>query len=187
MGQCLRNALQQPIIANVHRDYCCLILWSPLLLWSVLQARYLSPEMTIAFSHGAFNVMAHTISIHRSLGLLCNQAHPWWTRFVSASPSISTSNLSSNPSIALEMPKELAQETSCGQSFWPALIPISSVWMKGSWKRHKTEEIPSMKNSLVTSSRLSSESLSQRKRSLDQHPGISWLERIGDHAETCST
>ena len=66
---------------NVLGTILCLIFLGPFTaMIEYFQALlHLSPEMTIAFSHGAFNVSNTIVQFpfHRSLGLLCNQAHPW--------------------------------------------------------------------------------------------------------------
>ena len=74
-SQCLcKRVAATHVTFNVLGTILCLILLGPFTaMIEYFQALlHLSPEMTIAFSHGAFNV-SNTIvpiSIHRSLGLL---------------------------------------------------------------------------------------------------------------------
>ena len=179
---------------NVLGTILCLILLGPFTaMIEYFQALlHLSPEMTIAFSHGAFNV-SNTIVQFPFIGALAyfvTKLIPGEDEVVKYEPLYLDEQLiQQSPSIALgNAKKELLHLGSyAAKAFDLSYSYIIGLNEKVAEKGHKTEEAINTIDEKLTRYliRLSSESLSQKESEvltniLDSSRD---LERIGDHAE----
>ena len=179
---------------NVLGTILCLILLSPFTaMIEYFQALlHLSPEMTIAFSHGAFNV-SNTIVQFPFIGALAyfvTKLIPGEDEVVKYEPLYLDEQLiQQSPSIALGNAKKelLHLGNYATKAFDLSYTYIIGLDEKVAEKGHKTEEAINTIDEKLTRYliRLSSESLSQKESEvltniLDSSRD---LERIGDHAE----
>lgn len=179
---------------NVLGTILCLILLGPFTaMIEYFQALlHLSPEMTIAFSHGAFNV-SNTIVQFPFIGALAyfvTKLIPGEDEVVKYEPLYLDEQLiQQSPSIALGNAKKelLHLGNYAAKAFDLSYNYIISLDEKVAEKGHKTEEAINTIDEKLTRYliRLSSESLSQKESEvltniLDSSRD---LERIGDHAE----
>ena len=179
---------------NVLGTILCLILLGPFTaMIEYFQALlHLSPEMTIAFSHGAFNV-SNTIVQFPFIGALAyfvTKLIPGEDEVVKYEPLYLDEQLiQQSPSIALGNAKKelLHLGNYAAKAFDLSYIYIIGLDEKVAEKGHKTEEAINTIDEKLTRYliRLSSESLSQKESEvltniLDSSRD---LERIGDHAE----
>ncbi|ORO49966.1 Na/Pi cotransporter family protein [Streptococcus oralis] len=179
---------------NVLGTILCLILLGPFTaMIEYFQALlHLSPEMTIAFSHGAFNV-SNTIVQFPFIGVLAyfvTKLIPGEDEVVKYEPLYLDEQLiQQSPSIALgNAKKELLHLGNYStKAFDLSYTYIIGMDEKVAEKGHKTEEAINTIDEKLTRYliRLSSESLSQKESEvltniLDSSRD---LERIGDHAE----
>ena len=179
---------------NVLGTILCLILLSPFTsMIEYFQALlHLSPEMTIAFSHGAFNV-SNTIVQFPFIGALAyfvTKLIPGEDEVVKYEPLYLDEQLiQQSPSIALGNAKKelLHLGNYATKAFDLSYTYIIDLDEKIAEKGHKTEEAINTIDEKLTRYliRLSSESLSQKESEvltniLDSSRD---LERIGDHAE----
>lgn len=179
---------------NVLGTILCLILLGPFTaMIEYFQALlHLSPEMTIAFSHGAFNV-SNTIVQFPFIGALAyfvTKLIPGEDEVVKYEPLYLDEQLiQQSPSIALgNAKKELLHLGNYStKAFDLSYTYIIGMDEKVAEKGHKTEEAINTIDEKLTRYliRLSSESLSQKESEvltniLDSSRD---LERIGDHAE----
>lgn len=179
---------------NVLGTILCLILLGPFTaMIEYFQALlHLSPEMTIAFSHGAFNV-SNTIVQFPFIGALAyfvTKLIPGEDEVVKYEPLYLDEQLiQQSPSIALGNAKKelLHLGNYAAKAFDLAYTYIIGLDEKVAEKGHKTEEAINTIDEKLTRYliRLSSESLSQKESEvltniLDSSRD---LERIGDHAE----
>ena len=179
---------------NVLGTILCLILLGPFTaMIEYFQALlHLSPEMTIAFSHGAFNV-SNTIIQFPFIGALAyfvTKLIPGEDEVVKYEPLYLDEQLiQQSPSIALGNAKKelLHLGNYAAKAFDLSYNYIISLDEKVAEKGHKTEEAINTIDEKLTRYliRLSSESLSQKESEvltniLDSSRD---LERIGDHAE----
>lgn len=179
---------------NVLGTILCLILLGPFTaMIEYFQALlHLSPEMTIAFSHGAFNV-SNTIVQFPFIGALAyfvTKLIPGEDEVVKYEPLYLDEQLiQQSPSIALGNAKKelLHLGNYATKAFDLSYTYIIGLDEKVAEKGHKTEEAINTIDEKLTRYliRLSSESLSQKESEvltniLDSSRD---LERIGDHAE----
>ncbi|MFC5680363.1 Na/Pi cotransporter family protein [Streptococcus downii] len=179
---------------NVLGTILCLILLGPFTsMIEYFQALlHLSPEMTIAFSHGAFNV-SNTIVQFPFIGALAyfvTKLIPGEDEVVKYEPLYLDEQLiQQSPSIALGNAKKelLHLGNYAAKAFDLSYNYIIGLDEKVAEKGHKTEEAINTIDEKLTRYliRLSSESLSQKESEvltniLDSSRD---LERIGDHAE----
>ena len=179
---------------NVLGTILCLILLGPFTaMIEYFQALlHLSPEMTIAFSHGAFNV-SNTIVQFPFIGALAyfvTKLIPGEDEVVKYEPLYLDEQLiQQSPSIALGNAKKelLHLGNYATKAFDLSYNYIIGLDEKVAEKGHKTEEAINTIDEKLTRYliRLSSESLSQKESEvltniLDSSRD---LERIGDHAE----
>ena len=179
---------------NVLGTILCLILLGPFTaMIEYFQALlHLSPEMTIAFSHGAFNV-SNTIVQFPFIGALAyfvTKLIPGEDEVVKYEPLYLDEQLiQQSPSIALGNAKKelLHLGNYAAKAFNLSYDYIIALDEKVAEKGHKTEEAINTIDEKLTRYliRLSSESLSQKESEvltniLDSSRD---LERIGDHAE----
>lgn len=179
---------------NVLGTILCLILLGPFTaMIEYFQALlHLSPEMTIAFSHGAFNV-SNTIVQFPFIGALAyfvTKLIPGEDEVVKYEPLYLDEQLiQQSPSIALGNAKKelLHLGNYAAKAFDLSYNYIIALDEKVAEKGHKTEEAINTIDEKLTRYliRLSSESLSQKESEvltniLDSSRD---LERIGDHAE----
>ena len=179
---------------NVLGTILCLILLGPFTaMIEYFQALlHLSPEMTIAFSHGAFNV-SNTIIQFPFIGALAyfvTKLIPGEDEVVKYEPLYLDEQLiQQSPSIALGNAKKelLHLGNYATKAFDLSYNYIIGLDEKVAEKGHKTEEAINTIDEKLTRYliRLSSESLSQKESEvltniLDSSRD---LERIGDHAE----
>lgn len=179
---------------NVLGTILCLILLGPFTaMIEYFQALlHLSPEMTIAFSHGAFNV-SNTIVQFPFIGALAyfvTKLIPGEDEVVKYEPLYLDEQLiQQSPSIALGNAKKelLHLGNYASKAFDLSYTYIIGLDEKVAEKGHKTEEAINTIDEKLTRYliRLSSESLSQKESEvltniLDSSRD---LERIGDHAE----
>ena len=179
---------------NVLGTILCLILLGPFTaMIEYFQALlHLSPEMTIAFSHGAFNV-SNTIVQFPFIGALAyfvTKIIPGEDEVVKYEPLYLDEQLiQQSPSIALGNAKKelLHLGNYAAKAFDLSYNYIIGLDEKVAEKGHKTEEAINTIDEKLTRYliRLSSESLSQKESEvltniLDSSRD---LERIGDHAE----
>lgn len=179
---------------NVLGTILCLILLGPFTaMIEYFQALlHLSPEMTIAFSHGAFNV-SNTIVQFPFIGALAyfvSKLIPGEDEVVKYEPLYLDEQLiQQSPSIALGNAKKelLHLGNYATKAFDLSYTYIIGLDEKVAEKGHKTEEAINTIDEKLTRYliRLSSESLSQKESEvltniLDSSRD---LERIGDHAE----
>ena len=179
---------------NVLGTILCLILLGPFTsMIEYFQALlHLSPEMTIAFSHGAFNV-SNTVVQFPFIGALAyfvTKLIPGEDEVVKYEPLYLDEQLiQQSPSIALGNAKKelLHLGNYAAKAFDLSYNYIISLDEKVAEKGHKTEEAINTIDEKLTRYliRLSSESLSQKESEvltniLDSSRD---LERIGDHAE----
>lgn len=179
---------------NVLGTILCLILLGPFTaMIEYFQALlHLSPEMTIAFSHGAFNV-SNTIVQFPFIGALAyfvTKLIPGEDEVVKYEPLYLDEQLiQQSPSIALGNAKKelLHLGNYAAKTFDLSYTYIIGLDEKVAEKGHKTEEAINTIDEKLTRYliRLSSESLSQKESEvltniLDSSRD---LERIGDHAE----
>ena len=179
---------------NVLGTILCLILLGPFTaMIEYFQALlHLSPEMTIAFSHGAFNV-SNTIVQFPFIGALAyfvSKLIPGEDEVVKYEPLYLDEQLiQQSPSIALGNAKKelLHLGNYAAKAFDLSYNYIIGLDEKVAEKGHKTEEAINTIDEKLTRYliRLSSESLSQKESEvltniLDSSRD---LERIGDHAE----
>ena len=179
---------------NVLGTILCLILLGPFTsMIEYFQALlHLSPEMTIAFSHGAFNV-SNTIVQFPFIGALAyfvTKIIPGEDEVVKYEPLYLDEQLiQQSPSIALGNAKKelLHLGNYAAKAFDLSYDYIIGLDEKVAEKGHKTEEAINTIDEKLTRYliRLSSESLSQKESEvltniLDSSRD---LERIGDHAE----
>lgn len=179
---------------NVLGTILCLILLGPFTaMIEYFQALlHLSPEMTIAFSHGAFNV-SNTIVQFPFIGALAyfvTKLIPGEDEVVKYEPLYLDEQLiQQSPSIALGNAKKelLHLGNYAAKAFDLSYTYIIGLDAKVAEKGHKTEEAINTIDEKLTRYliRLSSESLSQKESEvltniLDSSRD---LERIGDHAE----
>lgn len=179
---------------NVLGTILCLILLGPFTaMIEYFQALlHLSPEMTIAFSHGAFNV-SNTIVQFPFIGALAyfvTKLIPGEDEVVKYEPLYLDEQLiQQSPSIALGNAKKelLHLGNYATKAFDLSYTYIIGMDEKVAEKGHKTEEAINTIDEKLTRYliRLSSESLSQKESEvltniLDSSRD---LERIGDHAE----
>ena len=179
---------------NVLGTILCLILLGPFTaMIEYFQALlHLSPEMTIAFSHGAFNV-SNTIIQFPFIGALAyfvTKLIPGEDEVVKYEPLYLDEQLiQQSPSIALGNAKKelLHLGNYAAKAFDLSYNYIIGLDEKVAEKGHKTEEAINTIDEKLTRYliRLSSESLSQKESEvltniLDSSRD---LERIGDHAE----
>lgn len=179
---------------NVLGTILCLILLGPFTaMIEYFQALlHLSPEMTIAFSHGAFNV-SNTIVQFPFIGALAyfvTKLIPGEDEVVKYEPLYLDEQLiQQSPSIALGNAKKelLHLGNYATKAFDLSYTYIIDLDEKIAEKGHKTEEAINTIDEKLTRYliRLSSESLSQKESEvltniLDSSRD---LERIGDHAE----
>lgn len=179
---------------NVLGTILCLILLGPFTaMIEYFQALlHLSPEMTIAFSHGAFNV-SNTIVQFPFIGALAyfvTKLIPGEDEVVKYEPLYLDEQLiQQSPSIALGNAKKelLHLGNYATKAFDLSYTYIIGLNEKVAEKGHKTEEAINTIDEKLTRYliRLSSESLSQKESEvltniLDSSRD---LERIGDHAE----
>ena len=179
---------------NVLGTILCLILLGPFTaMIEYFQALlHLSPEMTIAFSHGAFNV-SNTIVQFPFIGALAyfvTKLIPGEDEVVKYEPLYLDEQLiQQSPSIALGNAKKelLHLGNYAAKAFDLSYDYIIGLDEKVAEKGHKTEEAINTIDEKLTRYliRLSSESLSQKESEvltniLDSSRD---LERIGDHAE----
>lgn len=179
---------------NVLGTILCLILLGPFTaMIEYFQALlHLSPEMTIAFSHGAFNV-SNTIVQFPFIGALAyfvTKLIPGEDEVVKYEPLYLDEQLiQQSPSIALGNAKKelLHLGNYAAKAFDLSYNYIIGLNEKVAEKGHKTEEAINTIDEKLTRYliRLSSESLSQKESEvltniLDSSRD---LERIGDHAE----
>lgn len=179
---------------NVLGTILCLILLGPFTaMIEYFQALlHLSPEMTIAFSHGAFNV-SNTIVQFPFIGALAyfvTKLIPGEDEVVKYEPLYLDEQLiQQSPSIALGNAKKelLHLGNYAAKAFDLSYNYIIGLDEKVAEKGHKTEEVINTIDEKLTRYliRLSSESLSQKESEvltniLDSSRD---LERIGDHAE----
>ena len=179
---------------NVLGTILCLILLGPFTaMIEYFQALlHLSPEMTIAFSHGAFNV-SNTIIQFPFIGALAyfvTKIIPGEDEVVKYEPLYLDEQLiQQSPSIALGNAKKelLHLGNYAAKAFDLSYNYIIGLDEKVAEKGHKTEEAINTIDEKLTRYliRLSSESLSQKESEvltniLDSSRD---LERIGDHAE----
>ncbi|EGU68668.1 Na/Pi-cotransporter II-like protein [Streptococcus mitis bv. 2 str. SK95] len=179
---------------NVLGTILCLILLGPFTaMIEYFQALlHLSPEMTIAFSHGAFNV-SNTIVQFPFIGALAyfvTKLIPGEDEVVKYEPLYLDEQLiQQSPSIALGNAKKelLHLGNYAAKTFDLSYNYIIGLDEKVAEKGHKTEEAINTIDEKLTRYliRLSSESLSQKESEvltniLDSSRD---LERIGDHAE----
>ncbi|RXX20617.1 sodium-dependent phosphate transporter [Streptococcus oralis] len=179
---------------NVLGTILCLILLGPFTaMIEYFQALlHLSPEMTIAFSHGAFNV-SNTIVQFPFIGALAyfvTKLIPGEDEVVKYEPLYLDEQLiQQSPSIALGNAKKelLHLGNYATKAFDLSYTYIIDLDEKVAEKGHKTEEAINTIDEKLTRYliRLSSESLSQKESEvltniLDSSRD---LERIGDHAE----
>ena len=179
---------------NVLGTILCLILLGPFTaMIEYFQALlHLSPEMTIAFSHGAFNV-SNTIVQFPFIGALAyfvTKLIPGEDEVVKYEPLYLDEQLiQQSPSIALGNAKKelLHLGNYAAKAFDLSYNYIIGLDEKVAEKGHKTEEAINSIDEKLTRYliRLSSESLSQKESEvltniLDSSRD---LERIGDHAE----
>ena len=179
---------------NVLGTILCLILLGPFTsMIEYFQALlHLSPEMTIAFSHGAFNV-SNTIVQFPFIGALAyfvTKLIPGEDEVVKYEPLYLDEQLiQQSPSIALGNAKKelLHLGNYAAKAFDLSYNYIISLDEKVAEKGHKTEEAINTIDEKLTRYliRLSSDSLSQKESEvltniLDSSRD---LERIGDHAE----
>ena len=179
---------------NVLGTILCLILLGPFTaMIEYFQALlHLSPEMTIAFSHGAFNV-SNTIVQFPFIGALAyfvTKLIPGEDEVVKYEPLYLDEQLiQQSPSIALGNAKKelLHLGNYAAKAFDLSYTYIIGLDEKVAEKGHKTEEAINTIDEKLTRYliRLSSESLSQKESEvltniLDSSRD---LERIGDHAE----
>ena len=179
---------------NVLGTILCLILLGPFTaMIEYFQALlHLSPEMTIAFSHGAFNV-SNTIVQFPFIGALAyfvTKLIPGEDEVVKYEPLYLDEQLiQQSPSIALGNAKKelLHLGNYAAKAFDLSYNYIIGLDEKVAEKGHKTEEAINTIDEKLTRYliRLSSESLSQKESEvltniLDSSRN---LERIGDHAE----
>lgn len=179
---------------NVLGTILCLILLGPFTaMIEYFQALlHLSPEMTIAFSHGAFNV-SNTIVQFPFIGALAyfvTKLIPGEDEVVKYEPLYLDEQLiQQSPSIALGNAKKelLHLGNYATKAFDLSYSYIIGLDEKVAEKGHKTEEAINTIDEKLTRYliRLSSESLSQKESEvltniLDSSRD---LERIGDHAE----
>jgi len=182
------------VLFNVIGTILCIILLGPFTsMVEFFQAQlHLSPEMTIAFSHGAFNV-TNTIVQFPFIGALAyfvTKLIPGEDEVVKYEPLYLDENLITQaPSIALGNAKKelLHLGTYAEKSFDLAYRYIVNQEEKLAEKGHKTEEAINTIDDQLTKYliRLSSEALSPKESEsltniLDSSRD---LERIGDHAE----
>ena len=182
------------VIFNVLGTILCLILLGPFTaMIEYFQALlHLSPEMTIAFSHGAFNV-SNTIVQFPFIGALAyfvTKLIPGEDEVVKYEPLYLDEQLiQQSPSIALGNAKKelLHLGNYAAKAFDLSYNYIIGLDEKVAEKGHKTEEAINTIDEKLTRYliRLSSESLSQKESEvltniLDSSRD---LERIGDHAE----
>ena len=179
---------------NVLGTILCLILLGPFTaMIEYFQALlHLSPEMTIAFSHGAFNV-SNTIIQFPFIGALAyfvTKLIPGEDEVVKYEPLYLDEQLiQQSPSIALGNAKKelLHLGNHAAKAFDLSYNYIIGLDEKVAEKGHKTEEAINTIDEKLTRYliKLSSESLSQKESEvltniLDSSRD---LERIGDHAE----
>ena len=179
---------------NVLGTILCLILLGPFTsMIEYFQALlHLSPEMTIAFSHGAFNV-SNTVVQFPFIGALAyfvTKLIPGEDEVVKYEPLYLDEQLiQQSPSIALGNAKKelLHLGNYAAKAFDLSYNYIIGLDEKVAEKGHKTEEAINTIDEKLTRYliRLSSESLSQKESEvltniLDSSRD---LERIGDHAE----
>ena len=179
---------------NVLGTILCLILLGPFTaMIEYFQALlHLSPEMTIAFSHGAFNI-SNTIVQFPFIGALAyfvTKLIPGEDEVVKYEPLYLDEQLiQQSPSIALGNAKKelLHLGNYATKAFDLSYSYIIGLDEKVAEKGHKTEEAINTIDEKLTRYliRLSSESLSQKESEvltniLDSSRD---LERIGDHAE----
>ena len=179
---------------NVLGTILCLIFLGPFTaMIEYFQALlHLSPEMTIAFSHGAFNV-SNTVVQFPFIGALAyfvTKLIPGEDEVVKYEPLYLDEQLiQQSPSIALGNAKKelLHLGNYAAKAFDLSYNYIISLDEKVAEKGHKTEEAINTIDEKLTRYliRLSSESLSQKESEvltniLDSSRD---LERIGDHAE----
>jgi len=179
---------------NVLGTILCLILLGPFtaMIEYFQELLHLSPEMTIAFSHGAFNV-SNTIVQFPFIGALAyfvTKLIPGEDEVVKYEPLYLDEQLiQQSPSIALGNAKKelLHLGNYATKAFDLSYTYIIGLDEKVAEKGHKTEEAINTIDEKLTRYliRLSSESLSQKESEvltniLDSSRD---LERIGDHAE----
>ena len=179
---------------NVLGTILCLILLGPFtaMIEHFQALLHLSPEMTIAFSHGAFNV-SNTIVQFPFIGALAyfvTKLIPGEDEVVKYEPLYLDEQLiQQSPSIALGNAKKelLHLGNYATKAFDLSYTYIIGLDEKVAEKGHKTEEAINTIDEKLTRYliRLSSESLSQKESEvltniLDSSRD---LERIGDHAE----
>ena len=179
---------------NVLGTILCLILLGPFtaMIEYFQTLLHLSPEMTIAFSHGAFNV-SNTIVQFPFIGALAyfvTKLIPGEDEVVKYEPLYLDEQLiQQSPSIALGNAKKelLHLGNYAAKAFDLSYNYIIGLDEKVAEKGHKTEEAINTIDEKLTRYliRLSSESLSQKESEvltniLDSSRD---LERIGDHAE----
>ena len=189
-----RRVAATHVTFNVLGTILCLILLGPFTaMIEYFQALlHLSPEMTIAFSHGAFNV-SNTIVQFPFIGALAyfvTKLIPGEDEVVKYEPLYLDEQLiQQSPSIALGNAKKelLHLGNYAAKAFDLSYNYIIGLDEKVAEKGHKTEEAINTIDEKLTRYliRLSSESLSQKESEvltniLDSSRD---LERIGDHAE----
>ena len=189
-----RRVAATHVTFNVLGTILCLILLGPFTaMIEYFQALlHLSPEMTIAFSHGAFNV-SNTIVQFPFIGALAyfvTKLIPGEDEVVKYEPLYLDEQLiQQSPSIALGNAKKelLHLGNYAAKAFDLSYNYIIALDEKVAEKGHKTEEAINTIDEKLTRYliRLSSESLSQKESEvltniLDSSRD---LERIGDHAE----
>lgn len=179
---------------NVLGTILCLILLGPFTsMIEYFQALlHLSPEMTIAFSHGAFNV-SNTIVQFPFIGALAyfvTKLIPGEDEVVKYEPLYLDEQLiQQSPSIALGNAKKelLHLGNYAAKAFDLSYEYIIGLDEKVAEKGHKTEEAINTIDEKLTRYliRLSSESLSQKESEILTNilDSSRDLERIGDHAE----
>lgn len=180
---------------NVVGTILCLILLTPFtaMIEYFQSLLHLTPEMTIAFSHGAFNV-TNTIVQFPFIGALAyfvTKLIPGEDEVVKYEPLYLDEHLIQQaPSIALGNAKKelLHLGTYAAKAFELSYAYICHQTEKSAEKGHKTEEAINTIDEHLTKYliRLSSEALNQKESEvltniLDSSRD---LERIGDHAES---